>query len=801
MSQQLPPTRRTRHHHQKESFVSSLKEKFNQTAHFSLKKKIMTAILGVLGCLIGFLLILCLFWIFTSPSLTEADLQGSTASIVFDSKGKEVYTTNHADRILVGEDEISNQIFDAVTSIEDRRFLKHHGIDPIRIGSSFLANLRAGGISQGGSTLTQQLVKLSVFSTKNADRTYKRKVQEMWLSLQLEGDYTKKEIFEYYINKVYMANSIYGIGTASKIYYGKPLKDLSLDQTALLAGMPQAPNDYDPYTHPEQAKNRRDTVLYAMLDNKKISKSDYEKAIQEPINHGLLPLAKEDKGDTQQKLMLDAYMQQVAQDVKDAGYDLYSDGLKVYTHLDMDAQQYLHKTAEDPSHTLFSNDKIQTAVTVLDTSNSHILAMFGGRHLDSQLGYNRATQLNRSVGSSIKPLADYAPAFEYLDYSPGQTEDDKPFKYSDGSEVFNWDRQYKGTITLRDALKNSRNIPAIKVFKAVSAAKSDEFLKKLGIILNDGKGVYESNAIGGEITPLQLNAAYASFGNSGRYTQPKAVNYFTTINGDKITIKGKSTQAMRESTAYMITSILKDTFKSGLSSWIHNGSLNEAGKTGTTNYSEQQMRQLRIPSGAVPDHWASGYTKNHSVVVWTGHDEPFQPNGYLNQSQQQIADNLYRRIMDYMEKRKPSTDWEMPSTVHKVPLVFNSHPLRAATTSTPSSSRITDLINENLYKKIVEGKSDLADINDSGFSYSEDTSFNNKEHRGSVDDIEKGDSEKSQGPSSKPKRRNPQENASDNDPTSPSPGTSGGRTPSRTAPPSPSPGTTGGGQATAQPAA
>ena len=226
----------------------------------------------------------------------------------------------------------------------------------------------------------------------------------MWLSLQLEGDYTKKEIFEYYINKVYMANSIYGIGTASKIYYGKPLKDLSLDQTALLAGMPQAPNDYDPYTHPEQAKNRRDTVLYAMLDNKKISKSDYEKAIQEPINHGLLPLAKEDKGDTQQKLMLDAYMQQVAQDVKDAGYDLYSDGLKVYTHLDMDAQQYLHKTAEDPSHALFSNDKIQTAVTVLDTSNSHILAMFGGRHLDSQLGYNRATQLNRSVGSSIKPL-------------------------------------------------------------------------------------------------------------------------------------------------------------------------------------------------------------------------------------------------------------------------------------------------------------------------------------------------------------------------------------------------------------
>ena len=160
----------------------------------------MTAILGVLGCLIGFLLILSLFWIFTSPSLTEADLQGSTASIVFDSKGKEVYTTNHADRILVGEDEISNQIFDAVTSIEDRRFLKHHGIDPIRIGSSFLANLRAGGISQGGSTLTQQLVKLSVFSTKNADRTYKRKVQEMWLSLQLEGDYTKKEIFEYYIN-------------------------------------------------------------------------------------------------------------------------------------------------------------------------------------------------------------------------------------------------------------------------------------------------------------------------------------------------------------------------------------------------------------------------------------------------------------------------------------------------------------------------------------------------------------------------------------------------------------------------
>ncbi|KAA9299578.1 MULTISPECIES: transglycosylase domain-containing protein [Aerococcus] len=683
-----------------------------------LWQKILLIGLGAVGSVFIILAIIALIWIAQAPEINEGDLQGSVASVVYDNQGNEVFETSQNERIIVEGDEISQETFDAVTSIEDRRFLKHRGVDPIRIMGSLFANLRAGGIAQGGSTLTQQLVKLSVFSTNESDRTYKRKVQELWLALQLESQFSKQEIFEYYINKVYMANGVYGIGTAANIYYGEPLTELSLDQTALLAGMPQAPNEYDPYHNPDKAKERRNTVLYTMLDNDTITQEEYQEAISQPIDHGLLPLSEQIDTNNQQKLMLDSYIQQVAADVKAAGYDLYSDGLKVYTHLDMQAQTFLHQTAEDNNGLLFDNDNIQTAVSVLDTSNSHIIALFGGRHLENQLGLNRATQLNRSVGSSIKPLSAYGPAFEYLNYSPGQTEKDEPYQYSSGTKVYNWDRQYQGTMTLRTALKNSRNIPAIKVFQDVGPERADEFLKKLGITLNDGKGLVESNAIGGEMTLLQLSVAYAAMGNNGQYNEAKAVDYFITTDGEEVDVQGESHEAMKDSTAYMLTSVLKDTFKSGLSSWIHNPNIHEAGKTGTTNYTDDQVRQLNIPAGAVPDHWASGYTKNHTVTVWTGHDEPYQANGYLTRAQQQIADRLYRQVMDHLESRNPSSDWTQPDSVHTVDLIFGSKPLRLASPGAGHSVR--DLVNNELYQELKQnyGRQTTIDIDSNSYSES-----------------------------------------------------------------------------------
>ncbi|MDO4669922.1 MAG: PBP1A family penicillin-binding protein [Aerococcus sp.] len=651
-------------------------------------------VIGLTGVAVG------ITWIAGSPELTKADLTGTIASVVYDKDGKEIYETSKNEQTIVGQDEISSQIFDAVTSIEDRRFEEHHGIDPVRIIGSFVANLKAGGIAQGGSTLTQQLVKLSVFSTQDKDRTYKRKLQEIWLAMQVERHYSKSDIFQFYLNKVYMANGVYGIGTAAEIYYGKALKELSLDQSAMLAGMPQAPNEYNPYTHPDKAKERRDTVLKAMLENNKITEAEYNEALAQPIDHDLQPLKEITDEATEQDQVVDAYIKQVAAEIKEKGYDLFSDGLKVYTHLDLDAQQYMYDTVNDTNGVYFPNANMQAAISVLDTKTGNIVALFGGRNQNTQLGLNRATEINRSVGSTIKPFADYGPAFEYLNYSPGQTIKDEPYQYSSGDEINNWDNSYQGTITLRQALIQSRNIPALKLFQKVGTDHVNEFLGKLNIKMNGDHGVYESNAIGGEISPLNLSAAYATLGNYGEYNQPRAVDYFTTRDDQKVQISKDTHRAMKDSTAYMLTDVLKDNFTdAGLAGNIANANIIQAGKTGTTNYTKQEQQKNNIPESGVPDSWMAGYSTSYSTAIWIGYDQPFSENGYLTGADQGIAKQLYADIMSHLHANIPANDWEQPDSVHQVALAFGSDPLQLAS-ATSGYGVVNDLVNNTLYKEL-----------------------------------------------------------------------------------------------------
>lgn len=642
-------------------------------------------------------------WAVSAPEITDADLKGTVASVIYDKDGNEIFETSSNERIIVNEEEISQQVFDAVTSIEDQRFMKHSGFDPIRILASAVANLRAGGIVQGGSTLTQQLVKLSVFSTHEEDQTYKRKVQEIAIALELEKQYTKQEIFEFYINKVYMSNGVYGIGTAAEIYYGKPLNQLTLPQVALLAGMPQAPNTYDPYTDPAAAQERRDTVLYSMLENKTISQEEYDAAVATPIEDGLQSIEGRLEEANQTSLLIDSYIQQVNTDIAAAGYDMYADGLKIYTHLDMAAQQYIYDTVNDEAGAYFPDAEMQAAISVVDTETSHIVALFGGRNQEEALSLNRATTLPRSVGSSIKPFSAYGPVIEYNNLSTGSSVADEPYAYSTGDEINNYDNQYMGWMTLRTALIESRNIPALKMFQEAGAENVDAFLKNVGIVLNKGAGAYEANSIGGEATPLQMSAAYAALGNYGKYTEPKAVNYFETPEGEKIEVSGESRQAMRESTAYMVTDMLQDSFTDGILSKFANPNLPEAAKSGTTNYTLDQLQQFGLPDEAAPDHWLNGYTTNYSLSIWTGYDEPMSATGYLSFADTQIANWLYRDLMDYLSAQVTTSDWVKPDTVHEVDVVIGAVPLQIATAATPYSRiAANELINEKLYEQLQQ---------------------------------------------------------------------------------------------------
>ena len=554
-------------------------------------------------------------------------------------------------------------------SVEDRRFYKHIGVDPIRIIGSALSNFTSGGL-QGGSTLTQQLIKLSFFSTSAEDQTLKRKAQEAWMAVRLEQKKSKQEILTYYVNKVYMSNGLYGMETASEMYFGKKLSELSLPQTALLAGMPQAPSAYDPYVYPDQAKKRRDTVLYTMLQNEKISQTEYDQAVNVPVTDGLQELTQSDDNTK----IVDNYVKEVINEVQEkTDKNVYTDGLEIYTNLDLDAQKKLYDIVNTDQYVSYPDDEMQVASTLIDTNTGKVKAQIGGRHIaeDVTLGNNLAVNTSRDFGSTMKPVTDYGPAFEYLKYSTGKTITDAPYNYEGTSTpVGNWDNQYMGTITLRQALYLSRNVPAVKLFNEVGSDKVASFLKNLGI---EYSTIHQSNAISSNTeeqdgtkygaSSLKMAAAYAAFANGGTYYKPQYVNKIVFQDGTEETYEPDGKTAMSPETAYMITDILKDTITEGTGTNAQIAGLYQAGKTGTSNYTDDEYAKLGISSGVYPDILFAGYTPNYSISVWTGYNNKMTP---VTSESSHVASDVYRELMQYVSANVTNTDWEMPSGLIRV---------------------------------------------------------------------------------------------------------------------------------------
>ncbi|MBK1340079.1 transglycosylase domain-containing protein, partial [Enterococcus faecium] len=530
-------------------------------------------------------------------------------------------------------------------------------------------NFTSGGL-QGGSTLTQQLIKLSFFSTSAEDQTLKRKAQEAWMAVRLEQKKSKQEILTYYVNKVYMSNGLYGMETASEMYFGKKLSELSLPQTALLAGMPQAPSAYDPYVYPDQAKKRRDTVLYTMLQNEKISQTEYDQAVNVPVTDGLQELTQSDDNTK----IVDNYVKEVINEVQEkTDKNVYTDGLEIYTNLDLDAQKKLYDIVNTDQYVSYPDDEMQVASTLIDTNTGKVKAQIGGRHIaeDVTLGNNLAVNTSRDFGSTMKPVTDYGPAFEYLKYSTGKTITDAPYNYEGTSTpVGNWDNQYMGTITLRQALYLSRNVPAVKLFNEVGSDKVASFLKNLGI---EYSTIHQSNAISSNTeeqdgtkygaSSLKMAAAYAAFANGGTYYKPQYVNKIVFQDGTEETYEPDGKTAMSPETAYMITDILKDTITEGTGTNAQIAGLYQAGKTGTSNYTDDEYAKLGISSGVYPDILFAGYTPNYSISVWTGYNKKMTP---VTSESSHVASDVYRELMQYVSANVTNTDWEMPSGLIRV---------------------------------------------------------------------------------------------------------------------------------------
>ena len=674
---------------------NSRKKHPSSTNKKKLWKKILIGIAAFVTVAIIAIVAIFAYYGATAPTIQASDLEGATETKILDKDGELIYSLGGEKRDLITSEQVPQLLKDAITSIEDKRFYSHMGIDPIRIAGSFLRNAKAGQITQGGSTITQQLVKLAVFSTKKEDQTYKRKIQEIMLALQLERNYSKEQILTYYLNKVYMANNVYGFGTASHYYFNKELSELSLPQVALLAGMPQAPNSYDPYANADQAKERRDLVLYSMKENGKISKEQYEQAVATPVTEGLI--AHNNNVDSNDKaLVYDSFVTMVLKEVQEkTGLDPYNDGLTIETTIDSKAQQRLYDIVNTNDYIQYVNDKIQNAVVMLDTKTGAVRAVNGGRKQTTLLGYNRATDNSRSTGSSIKPVIDYGPAIEYLNYSTGQTIMDQRTTYSNGVELNNWDFSHKGAMTLRTALVYSRNTTALQTFKAVGETNIKSFLNNLDIqIKNDGQDyLVESNSIGADISPIKMAAAYATFGNYGNYSKPYTVTKVTTRDGQVTEFKPEQKQAMKDSTAYMITDVLKDSFKYGFATQATIPGLPTAAKTGSSNYTVEQKRAMGASDyeDIIPDSWFIGYSTDYTISAWTGYDNPYEQGGGVDTTEQEYSRLIYYYLMKYMAESSSGDDWVQPDSVVKQQIEIGSDPLSLPGPRTPANMIATEL--------------------------------------------------------------------------------------------------------------
>lgn len=600
----------------------------------------------------------------SAPSITRSALESDTSTKVYDANNNVVSRLGAQNRDYVKSKNIPDTLKSAVVSIEDRRFYKHHGVDPVRIFGAALSNVTGSSLGlQGGSTLTQQLVKLSVFSTSNADRTLKRKAQEAWLAIKVEQKYSKQQILEFYINKVYMGNGVYGMQTAAKYYYGKSLSRLSLPQLALLAGMPQSPNSYDPIHYPKYAKYRRDQVLNAMTENKAITSAQASEAKATSIKAGLVKNHSVTAVNEKNAKVIDSYLKEVYSELKAEGYNTNTDGLRVYTNLDMSAQRHLYSIANSNNYVNYPSKKFQVGATLVNPNNGKVLAMLGGRKVGNvSFGLNRAVQTDRSSGSTMKPLMDYGPAIEYLKYPTYQAVQDTPYTYAGtNKQLQDFDNKYEGSITMRKALVESRNIPAIRTLEAVGLTRATRFLGKLGMTFKNPLGL--QNGIGAYISSEQEAAAYSAFANGGTYYKPHLVNRVVTADGQSHAYASKGSTAMSPATAFMITDMLKGvmTSSNGSGTTANISGLYQAGKTGTTAYPSDFANQ--VPASSAMDSWMTGYTKNFSLSVWTGYDRQFSAGGYITQDQTKIAQEIYRSEMSYVQQNASNENWTAPSGV------------------------------------------------------------------------------------------------------------------------------------------
>lgn len=537
----------------------------------------------------------------TRSNLAE-DIVPPASSQIYDIHGNEIANIHAAEnRRPIGINEIPKNLQNAFIAVEDNRFYDHIGIDPRGIVRAIWANIRGRTVTEGGSTITQQLAK-NAYLTQ--DRTLKRKVQEVFLALQLERQYTKQEILELYMNQIYFGQGAYGVQAAARTYFGKDAKDLTLNECAMLAGIPKSPNYYSPVNNMDAATERKAVVLDQMVKYGYISDSEAAAAKKEPLH-----IAKNtNDGGKSASYFVDYVLQQLAEKYGDDA--IYKDGLKIYTTIDMDMQAAAETAMKNlPTYFTDANGIVQPqgALVAIDPHTGYIKAMVGGRGTDQ---FNRATQAVRQPGSAFKPFV-FAAALENK-YTPESIIEDKPLKVGSW-EPQNYSRNFSGKVRLRDVVRWSLNVPTVRIAQDIGIDKAIFYAQEMGIstFVLDG-ATNDRNlatALGGMtrgVTPLELTSAYGTFANRGIHVKPVAILRVVSRTGKVLEeAERKEKSVMSADNAAALTAMLEDVIRRGTGTRANIGRP-AAGKTGTTS--------------DYHDAWFVGYTPDLVTGVWIGND-------------------------------------------------------------------------------------------------------------------------------------------------------------------------------------
>lgn len=524
----------------------------------------------------------------------------SRTTILYDGQDRELARLHGVeDRVWVPLDAVGEHTVNALISAEDARFFDHDGIDLIRIAGAVIADIKAGGYVQGASTISQQLIKLSHLTS---EKTISRKAEEAVLAYQMEKRYSKEEILEMYLNFVYFGGGYYGIEAAAKGYFGVSARELTLSQSALLAGILKSPSNYAPHLNYEASLQRRDLILTQMKDYGYISQSEMNDAKSEAVM-----LAERDKGGYS-GYYTDAVVTCAAKLLGVSVDEVICGGYSIYSAMDRDMQQLCDSMFAN--HALFPTDDCQAAM-VVQGQDGMVLALNGGRSYQSEMGLNRATDIRRQPGSVIKPIIAYAPAFEYLGYTAATMVLDEETVFGDYAPT-NINDEYYGWVTVREAVTRSLNIPAIKILSQVGVNRAKEFASSCGIEF-DKQDNSLTLALGGftyGISPLQAAGAYSCFATGGIYNTPTVIRYILDSNGNRVyEYTPQNTQVMSRENAYIITSMLKSVVSGGTGHRLSALNIPLAGKTGTVGTAAGNR-----------DAWMASYTPDYTAVVWMGYD-------------------------------------------------------------------------------------------------------------------------------------------------------------------------------------